>query len=139
MLALRRGRARCNLVFYCSQELREDVDFEIAVACQCAKGDLFIWVPNMVGSVWTSVSGTMWQLEFADELKNCIPLGAPHHYPRASALSRSLTLPMTILYAHENLNDGTGWTLNETLTIRVSNRLCTVCFRLTRGGRTESP
>ncbi|KAF8575826.1 hypothetical protein K439DRAFT_1623307 [Ramaria rubella] len=73
-----------------------------------------------VKPVWTSLKGATWAGEFESKLRCEFQLKPS--IPTASflrAASESLSFPMTILWALENLNSDVEWTRRETLTIHI--------------------
>ncbi|KAJ7207455.1 hypothetical protein GGX14DRAFT_455536, partial [Mycena pura] len=80
----------------------------------------FVWVSKRVKPKWVSLEGQSWEGEFEDEIREFsgMPQSSPSTFIMA-ALSDTLTMPMTILYALSKLNDDDGWTRKQTLTVHI--------------------
>ena len=131
----------CQLTFYCSEahknlmihEHQSSTDF--GGQSQCALNQItfqdtkfahlmsganrgeFKWAPERTKPTWTSLKGLDWNDFRAD-----VELSWPPEI-RAQVLrsaTEGLSMPMTILWALENLNDNDSWTRKEILNIQVS-------------------
>ncbi|KAJ7644868.1 hypothetical protein FB45DRAFT_898855 [Roridomyces roridus] len=97
------GLTHCDM----NREIRADIKFEqvMASAESGAPGGEFLWMPERIKKEWMSSA-----------------VGVPKERPMGPwvrAASESLTMPMTILYALEQLNEGDAWTKKHTLTVHV--------------------
>ncbi|KAJ6607178.1 hypothetical protein B0H10DRAFT_2073036 [Mycena sp. CBHHK59/15] len=136
----------CNMAFYCSpahwdvaralhcapcedghdglshcemnREVRADTKFEDVMAG--ANAGEFMWAPERVKPEWASLKGSTWETEFADELRSFVrvPTSLPIG-PWIRGASNTLTMPMTILYALEQLNETDAWASQNTLTVHI--------------------
>ncbi|KAJ7728106.1 hypothetical protein B0H16DRAFT_1383124, partial [Mycena metata] len=79
-----------------------------------------VWIPERVKHKWVSLEGQSWEGEFDDEIRKFsrMPQSDPSTFIMA-AISDTLTLPMTILYALSKLSDGDGWTRKQTLIVHI--------------------
>lgn len=110
------GLSQCQL----NQEVRVDIKFAVIMG---AKTDEFKWAPERVKPGWTSLQNISWEGEFGPDLAQQfhIPVSAVGSWIRAA--SKSLSMPMTALWALENINKDDAWTLQDTLTIHVTTLL----------------
>lgn len=107
-----------------------DIGFSEAMVVTSASGQ-FMWAPERVKAPWAPVDGLTWDGEFAEHLRSSV--GIPANLPIAPwirAASDNLTIPMTILYALEKLNDTDAWTKKPTLTIHVGSCLASIFLLL---------
>ncbi|KAJ7660904.1 hypothetical protein DFH06DRAFT_988531 [Mycena polygramma] len=74
------------------------------------------WLPDRIKHKWVSLEGQSWGGEFDDELCKISGKSDPLIL---GAISDTLTLPMTILYALSKLSDGDGWTQKQTLMVHI--------------------
>jgi splicing suppressor protein 51 len=107
------GLSQCQL----NQEIRVDVNFANITAG--AKAGEFHWAPERVKPAWTSLRNISWEDEFGPDLARQfrIPVSSVGSWIRAA--SKSLSMPMTALWALENLKKDDAWTHQDTLTIHV--------------------
>ncbi|KAJ6548269.1 hypothetical protein B0H10DRAFT_1754065, partial [Mycena sp. CBHHK59/15] len=91
----------------------------IAASFLDASGHL-VWFPDRVKPKWVSLEGQSWEGEFDDEIRKFprMPQSTPSTFIMA-AISDTLTMPMTILYALSKLSDGDGWTRKQTLMVHI--------------------
>ncbi|KAJ6484541.1 hypothetical protein DFH09DRAFT_1459854 [Mycena vulgaris] len=91
----------------------------IAASFLDASGHL-VWFPDRVKPKWVSLEGQSWEGEFDDEIRKFsrMPPSTPSTFIMA-AISDTLTMPMTILYALSKLSDGDGWTRKQTLMVHI--------------------
>ncbi|KAJ7079531.1 hypothetical protein C8R44DRAFT_992599 [Mycena epipterygia] len=91
----------------------------IAASFLDASGHL-VWFPDRVKPKWVSLEGQSWEGEFDVEIRKFsrIPQSTPSTFIMA-AISDTLTMPMTILYALSKLRDGDGWTRKQTLMVHI--------------------
>jgi splicing suppressor protein 51 len=91
----------------------------IAASFLDASGHL-VWFPDRVKPKWVSLEGQSWEGEFNDEIRKFsrMPQSTPSTFIMA-AISDTLTMPMTILYALSKLRDGDGWTWKQTMMVHV--------------------
>ncbi|KAJ7438940.1 hypothetical protein B0H11DRAFT_2103469 [Mycena galericulata] len=110
------GLSHCDM----NREVRADIKFEeVMVSAHDVSGQ-FMWAPERTKAAWSSLAGTTWDAEFAEEMRGAI--GVPESRPMGPwirAASDNLTMAMTILYALEQLNDTDAWTTKHTLTIHI--------------------
>ncbi|KAJ6502868.1 hypothetical protein C8R47DRAFT_969635 [Mycena vitilis] len=110
------GLSHCDI----NREVRADVKFADVMSGLGDPSKEFTWAPDRTTSAWTTLSGTSWEKEFGDEMRKSI--GVPEARPMGPwirAASENLSMPMTILYALEQLNDNDVWTRKHTLTIHM--------------------
>ncbi|KAK6988684.1 MYND-type domain-containing protein [Favolaschia claudopus] len=104
-----------------NRQVRTDVNFENTIAESHAPSGTFMWAPDRVLPSWSSLEGKTWDSEFADEMRGSV--GVPTTLsmgPWVRGASDNLTMPMTILYGLEKLNEGDdGWTKKHTLTVHI--------------------
>ncbi|KAJ6611612.1 hypothetical protein B0H10DRAFT_1809221, partial [Mycena sp. CBHHK59/15] len=76
--------------------------------------------PDRVKPKWVSLEGQSWEGEFDDEIRKFprMPQSTPSTFIMA-AISDTLTMPMTILYALSKLSNGDGWTRKQTLMVHI--------------------
>ena len=107
-----------------NQELRSDINFSNIVVTDgpfvlAPQRTKISWIP-LVGSQGISVNSN-WNDEFTEDLATTA--GVPPNVslaPLIRAASETLSMPMTILWALQNLNKSDHWTRQDTLTIHVS-------------------
>lgn len=110
------GLSHCDI----NREVRADVKFADVINGFGGPAQEFTWAPERTASTWTTLNGTSWEKEFGDELRQSIRVPDAHSMgPWIRAASDNLSMPMTILYALEQLNDDDAWTRKHTLTIHV--------------------
>ena len=107
------GLTQCQV----NQEVRADIVFANIMAG--AKAGNFKWAPERVKSSWTSLAGIGWEQEFGQELAQFFSIPVTSVGPWIRAASEALSLPMSILWALENLKDNDAWTRQDTLVIHV--------------------
>jgi splicing suppressor protein 51 len=110
----RNGLSQCQV----NQEIRADVAF--ANFMVGAKAENFKWAPERVKAKWTSLKGINWEEEFGQELAQHFSILASSLGPFIRGASEGLSMPMSILWALENLNEDDSWTRQDTLIIHVS-------------------
>ncbi|KAJ7644840.1 hypothetical protein FB45DRAFT_784839 [Roridomyces roridus] len=97
-------------------------DTKVAEVLVSAVGDEFHWLPERTREEWTSLAEgtTSWEAELAQDMERTdeVPMGRARD-PWARAASESLTMPMTILYALEQFNEGDAGTRKEKLIVHV--------------------
>lgn len=110
------GISQCDL----NQEIRSDIAFSNTTAAASPTLDQFVWAPERIKPSWTPLDGRSWQGEYeADVAREFrIPIG-PSVGPYIRAVSNALSMPMTILWALENLHSDDTWTHKKKLTIHV--------------------
>lgn len=119
------GLSQCQV----NQEIRADVAFANFMAG--AKAGNFKWAPERVKSSWTSLNAVGWE-EFGQELAQFFSIPVTSVGPWIRGASEALSLPMTILWALENLNEGDAWTCQDTLVVHVRlDRDIIILFLLT--------
>ncbi|KAJ7864740.1 hypothetical protein B0H14DRAFT_2735153 [Mycena olivaceomarginata] len=91
----------------------------IAASLHDTSGHL-VWFPDRVKHKWVSLEGQSWQGEFDDEICKFsrMPQSTSSTFMMA-AISDTLTMPMTILYALSKLSDGDGWTQKQMLMVHI--------------------
>ncbi|KAJ6511041.1 hypothetical protein C8R45DRAFT_892521 [Mycena sanguinolenta] len=80
----------------------------------------FIWIPKRVKPEWVSLEGKSWEGEFDSDIRKLF--GMPQAISSTflmAAISDTLAMPMTILYALSKLN-GDEWTRKQTLTVHIA-------------------
>lgn len=112
-----------------NRQIREDVrlenllcDAQASTNNPAEQGGLLKWAPERTLQEWRSVVEKTWEEEFLDELKKSQPLpeGTPVA-PFLRAASDGLSLPMSILYAMEQLaGDDLSFTNKDVIRIHVS-------------------
>ena len=86
----------------------------------------FKWAPERTKPVWTSLKNIDWT-DFQEEFNVAFnELPKPLLEPMFRAATEALSMPMTILWALENLNSDDSWTRKSTLNIHVSRLRQTV-------------
>lgn len=97
----------------------EDIRFALLMSGANA-GD-FKWTPERTMREWKSLQGVGWN-DFASDVEESFG-GLPGIRPMMGAVLRGITeglsMPLTILWALENLNSDDAWTKKETLNIHV--------------------
>jgi mitochondrial splicing suppressor protein 51 len=101
-----------------NKEVRGDIFFANLMAG--AKAGSFKWAPERVKPAWTSLRGINWVDEFGQELAEHFSIPVSAIGPWIRAASDGLSMPMSILWALENLNEDDAWTRKGTLTIHVN-------------------
>ena len=107
------GLTQCQV----NKEIRADIGFANLMAG--AKAGSFKWAPERVKSSWTSLNTINWDNEYSQELAQFFSIPVTSVGPWIRASSEGLSLPMTILWALENLNEGDAWTRQDTLVVHV--------------------
>ena len=107
------GLSQCQV----NQEIRADISFANLMAG--AKAGNFKWAPERVKSSWMSLNGLSWEEEFSQELAQTFSIPITSVGPWIRGASEALSLPMSILWALENLNENDAWTRQDTLVIHV--------------------
>lgn len=107
------GLSQCQV----NQEIRADISFANFMAG--AKAGKFKWAPERVKSSWTSLNGVGWEEEFGQELSETFSIPVTSLGPWIRGASEALSLPMSILWALENLNEDDAWTRQDTLVVHV--------------------
>ncbi|KAJ7183481.1 hypothetical protein C8R46DRAFT_1308144 [Mycena filopes] len=97
------GLSHCDM----NREVRADIQFEEAIAPALEVAGAFLFAPQRLNASWVSLAGMSWEGELRDEMRRFIgPLPAePPMSPWVNAASELLSMPMSILYALEKLND----------------------------------
>jgi mitochondrial splicing suppressor protein 51 len=108
------GLSQCQV----NQEIRADVIFANFMAG--AKAGNFKWAPERVKSNWTSLKDINWEEEFGQELAQHFSIPVSSVGPWIRGASEGLSMPMSVLWALENLNEDDSWTHQDTLTIHVT-------------------
>ncbi|PPQ68247.1 hypothetical protein CVT25_005316 [Psilocybe cyanescens] len=97
----------------------EDIRFALLMSGANA-GD-FKWTPERTMREWKSLQGVGWN-DFASDVEESFG-GLPGIRPMMGAVLRGITeglsMPLTILWALENLNSDDAWTKKETLNIHI--------------------
>ncbi|KAK6971954.1 MYND-type domain-containing protein [Favolaschia claudopus] len=111
------GLSQCEM----NRQVRTDVNFENTIAESHTPTGTFMWAPDRVLARWSSLEGKTWDGEFGDEMRKSV--GVPTTLsmgPWVRGASDNLTMPMTILYGLEKMNEGDdGWTKKHTLTVHI--------------------
>ncbi|KAJ7085970.1 hypothetical protein C8R43DRAFT_965137 [Mycena crocata] len=78
------------------------------------------WIPSQIESSWTSIKATTWAETFQSKLESeFLEARGAASSVWLRRMSEILSMPMTVLYALEILNDNIDWTIKNTLTIHV--------------------
>ncbi|KAJ7652662.1 hypothetical protein DFH06DRAFT_994915 [Mycena polygramma] len=106
-----------------NSELRIDIKFVAVLADENGHFEKLRWAPPRINAAWMPLAASSWEAQFGDELRS-LPMfmGLPASFPLAPMIrvaSDELTMPMTILYALEKLNDDDRWTRSPTLTVHI--------------------
>ncbi|KAJ7433496.1 hypothetical protein B0H11DRAFT_1889148 [Mycena galericulata] len=113
---LRDGLSQCQM----NKFTRGQIMFETTMTSWLDRWKQLVWIPKRVKSVWVSLKGAFWEGEFGDEVRKSFGFPAPLPITfLITAASDTLSMPMTILYGLEKLNDDDGWTRKPTLTIHI--------------------
>ncbi|KAJ7436882.1 hypothetical protein B0H11DRAFT_636125 [Mycena galericulata] len=113
---LRDGLSQCQM----NKFTRGQIMFETTMTSWLDRRRQLVWIPERVKSVWVSLKGAFWEGEFGDEVRKSFGIPVPHPITfLINAASDTLSIPMTILYGLEKLNDDDGWTRKHTLTIHI--------------------
>ena len=107
------GLSQCQV----NQEIRADINFANIMAG--AKAGNFKWAPERVKPSWTSLNDIGWEEEFGQELAQSFSIPLASVGPWIRGASEALSLPMSILWALENLNEDDAWTRQDTLVVHV--------------------
>ncbi|KAJ7037209.1 hypothetical protein C8F04DRAFT_1232669 [Mycena alexandri] len=105
-----------------NREIRAHVKFQATLVDKDGHFQRLRWAPPRVKAAWRSLTASSWDGQFEDEIRTF--LRVPASFPLAPwirAASDDLTMPMTILYGLEKLNDDDGWTRKQTLAIHVTD------------------
>ncbi|KAG6826085.1 hypothetical protein H0H92_001167 [Tricholoma furcatifolium] len=109
------GLTQCHM----NQEIRQDIAFTdiMAKASQAS----FNWAPERIKSAWESLRGssTNWEREYSAGLMSDFGIPAAAVTPFVRASSVGLSMPMTILWALEHLNQDDAWTRKKELSIHM--------------------
>ncbi|KAK0451217.1 uncharacterized protein EV420DRAFT_1274421 [Desarmillaria tabescens] len=131
----------CKMAFYCSNEHWEAIRYihqeqareEGPTQCQInqeVRADIlfadimsgmnvpFSWAPERVKDAWHTLEGATWESEYQEDVRQAFGTDLPASVV-VRATSNHLSMPMTILWALEHLNEGDAWTTKETLTIHI--------------------
>ena len=107
-----------------NRQIRLDTLFRTSLPEQSESG--FQWVPERTKAQWTPLSAADWGSEFGDLLRQALHLDTQEqaeksitYGPMLRSSTQGLSMPMSILYALENLNPDEAWTKKSTLTIHV--------------------
>lgn len=80
------------------------------------------FAPDRVKPLWTSLGDSTWDREFSDEIQQQLELTSDSKFSVSSyvrAATETLSMPMTVLSALEQLDDSDKWTKKNTLVIHV--------------------
>ncbi|KAF5378487.1 hypothetical protein D9615_007134 [Tricholomella constricta] len=115
------GLTQCHM----NQEIRMDVAFANIMAPPAAaagRGE-FSWAPERVKPSWVSLkasaSASNWQSAFGSGLVREFGISEDAVAPFLRAASNGLSMPMTILWALDLLNEDEAWTRKDTPTIHL--------------------
>ncbi|KAF7357344.1 MYND-type domain-containing protein [Mycena sanguinolenta] len=109
---LRDGRSQCYM-----NKLAHGQSM-IGACCLDSSEGHFVWIPNRIKPGWVSLEGQSWEGEFGDFRKILeMPQSTASTFVMA-AISDTLTMPMTILYALCKLS-GDEWTRKQMLTVHI--------------------
>lgn len=117
------GLTQCQM----NKEIRADIAFANFMAG--ANAGNFKWAPERVKSSWSSVNDISWEGEFSQELAQFFSIPVASVGPWIRSASDALSLPMSILWALENLNEDDAWTRKETLVIHVRHSVSLFCLQ----------
>ncbi|KAJ6462370.1 hypothetical protein C8R47DRAFT_1158414 [Mycena vitilis] len=112
------GLSHCDL----NCEVREDITIAEAII-RARDPSVFrelVWAPERILPTWMSLNGTSWETQFGGEMRQSA--GFPETVAVGKLIriaSDNLSMPMTILYALEQLNVDDAWTRKQTLTIHI--------------------
>ncbi|KAJ7602001.1 hypothetical protein DFH06DRAFT_377639 [Mycena polygramma] len=111
--------SQCTMI----SELRTHIKLVAALADEDGHFEKFRWAPPRINASWMKLAASSWEAQFGDELRS-LPtfMGLPVSFPLAPMIrvaSDELTMPMTILYGLEKLNEDDRWTRNPTLTVHI--------------------
>ncbi len=106
------GPTQCQI----NQQVRADILFADLMSGMSVP---FSWAPERVKDAWHSLEGATWESEYQEDVQRAFGADLPASVV-VRASSNQLSMPMTILWALEHLNEGDAWTMKETLTIHVS-------------------
>ncbi|KAF8963225.1 hypothetical protein BDZ97DRAFT_1661795 [Flammula alnicola] len=112
----RNGLSHCAM----NQLYLQDARFALFMAG--ANGGPFKWAPERTKPSWTSLRNIDWT-DFSDNLKKAFGPAVDRMAKLETVLrgvTEGLSMPMTILYALENLNTDDAWTKKDTINIHVS-------------------
>ena len=110
------GLTQCQL----NQEIREDIRLANIITGAPTPTGQFQWAPERVKSAWSSLKHLTWQSDFDPEVRSAFQLPSDANVgPYVRAASDGLSMPMTILWALENLNEDQTWTQRKILNIHV--------------------
>ncbi|KAJ7767820.1 hypothetical protein B0H16DRAFT_1412175 [Mycena metata] len=110
------GLSQCEI----NREMHAHIKFQATLVDKDGHFQRLKWAPPRVKAAWRSLAASSWEGQFEDEVRTF--LRVPASFPLAPwirAASDDLTMPMTILYGLEKLNDDNGWTRKQTLTIHI--------------------
>ncbi|KAJ6626158.1 hypothetical protein B0H10DRAFT_547327 [Mycena sp. CBHHK59/15] len=82
------------------------------------------WIPKRLKTGWVALTkdleASRWEREFAVEIRAAFSLSARDTIgPYLWTASEHLSMPMTVLYALQEVNESDAWTRNETLVIHI--------------------
>ncbi|KZV73819.1 hypothetical protein PENSPDRAFT_742311 [Peniophora sp. CONT] len=107
-----------------NRQIRLDTLFKTSLPEQGDSG--FQWVPERVKEQWTPLLAEDWGSEFGDHLRQALHLETQEQVqkslsygPMLRSATEGLSMPMSILYALENLNPDDAWTKKSALTVHV--------------------
>lgn len=105
-----------------NRQIYEDVLLRSAIVASGDEQESVVWAPERTLSSWISVVAPprTWTEEYGEQLKRS--MGLPDRIPMppwVRSASRPLSMPMTILWGLEKLNEDDAWTRKSTLNIHV--------------------
>ncbi|KAG7443809.1 uncharacterized protein BT62DRAFT_901802 [Guyanagaster necrorhizus] len=109
--AYEEGLTQCQI----NQQLRADILFAGLMSGMPVP---FSWAPERLKDAWLTLQGATWENEYQDDVRSAFGAALPTSVV-VRAVSNQLSMPMTILWALEHLNEGDAWTTKETLTIHI--------------------
>ncbi|KAK0184854.1 hypothetical protein F5146DRAFT_938103 [Armillaria mellea] len=105
------GPTQCHI----NQQVRADILFADFMSGMSVP---FAWAPERVKDAWHTLEGATWESEYQEDVQHAFGADLPASVV-VRAASNQLSMPMTILWALEHLNEGDAWTIKETLTIHI--------------------
>ncbi|KAJ6511088.1 hypothetical protein C8R45DRAFT_1162526, partial [Mycena sanguinolenta] len=114
---LRNGPSQC----YMNRVTHGQSLFEATALAFGINSDRYlVWLPTRVKPEWVTLEGKSWEGEFDSDIRKLfgMPQATPSTFLMA-AISDTLAMPMTILYALSKLN-GDEWTRKQTLTVHIA-------------------
>ena len=100
-----------------NREIRADIGFANFMAG--AEAGNFKWAPERVKPSWTSLKGISWEEEFGQEIARFFSIPVSSVGPWIRGASEALSMPLSILWALESLNEDDAWTRQDTLVVHV--------------------